>query len=70
MTKREGWIAGLVVAAVLLAAAGVWVVAKPASESSAGESWLFSQSADGGYLSKNTDGSYTLALTGVDANTL
>ena len=70
MTKREGWIAGIVVAAVLLAAAGVWVVAKPASDSSAGESWLFSQSADGGYLSKNTDGSYTLALTGVDANTL
>ena len=70
MTKREGWIAGIVVAAVLLAAAGVWVVAKPASDSSAGESWLFSQSADGGFLSKNADGSYTLALTGVDPNTL
>ncbi|MSO27309.1 MAG: hypothetical protein EXQ60_04500, partial [Candidatus Nanopelagicales bacterium] len=70
MTKLEGWITGIVVVAVLIAAAGVWAIAKPASNTSAGQSWLFSQSADGGFLSKNADGSYTLTLTDVDPHTL
>jgi hypothetical protein len=70
MTKREGWITGIVIAAVLIAAAGVWAVARPASDSTASASWLFAQGAEGGSLSANSDGSYTLALTGVDSHTL
>ena len=69
MTKREGWITGIVIAAVLIAAAGVWAIARPASDAAA-ESWLFTQGAQGGSLSENADGSYTLALTGIDMHTL
>ena len=41
--------------------------AKPAAtKSSSSPSWLFSMTADGGTLAKNTDGTYSLTLTDVD----
>lgn len=72
------WIATLV-AVVLVAAGGTWLVLDRTGDDPTGEpvaavdespSWLFSHTADGGTLTPNGDGTYALTMTGVDPNVM
>jgi hypothetical protein len=72
------WIATLV-AVVLVAAGGTWLVLDRAGDDSTGDpvaaveespSWLFSHTADGGTLTANGDGTYALTLSGIDPNVM
>lgn len=76
--RSSVWIATLV-AVVLVAAGGTWLVLDRTGDDPTGEpvaavdespSWLFSHTADGGTLTANGDGTYALTLSGVDPNVM
>ncbi len=76
--RSSVWIATLV-AVVLVAAGGTWLVLDRTADDPAGDpvaavddspSWLFSHTADGGTLTANGDGTYALTLTDIDPNVM
>ncbi len=76
--RSAAWIATLV-AISLLVAGGTWVVLERTGDDAVGDpvaavddapSWLFSHTSGGGSLTPNGDGTYALALDGIDPNVM
>jgi len=65
--RVAAWVVALIAFAAAIAGATWWSIDRGQDQN---PSWLFSHTADAGTLKQNSDGGYTLTLTGIDPHVM